>query len=285
MGEAENPEQVDDHPFDAAIALKPADTGDETYTGRTHPAYANMVGPYGGITAATLLEAVQRHPERLGVPVSLTVNYAGPVADGEFTVSARPARTNRSTQHWSLDLTQDGRVVTTATAVYAVRRDTWADTETAMPDVPAPEAAPVTPMPDYVEWAKNYEMRFVEGAVPELEGAAESGPGESPDSTTTLWVRDNPTRPLDFPALTSLCDVFYPRVFLRRGQAMPAGTVSLTIYFHADDDALAAQGSRPVLARARSNRFGHGYFDQSACLWGADGDLLATTHQLVYFKG
>lgn len=281
MGEVENPERVNrEHPFDTAIALKPADTGDSAYIGHTHPAYANMVGPYGGITAATLLEAVQRHPERLGVPVSLTVNYAGPVADGEFTVAARPARTNRSTQHWSLELTQDGQVVTTATAVYAVRRDTWADTETAMPDVPAPEATPVTPMPEYVEWAKNYEMRFLDGAVPALDGAP-----ESPDSTTTLWVRDAPLRPLDFPALTSLCDVFYPRVFLRRGQAMPAGTVSLTIYFHADDDALAAQGSSPVLARARSNRFGHGYFDQSACLWGTGGDLLATTHQLVYFKG
>ncbi|GAA1245567.1 thioesterase family protein [Prauserella halophila] len=269
-----------EHPFDVAIALKPGDTGDGGYTGQTHPAYANMVGPYGGITAATLLEAVQRHPERLGVPVSLTVNYAGPVAEGEFGITARPSRTNRSTQHWWLELTQDGRVVTTATAVYAARRDTWADTETAMPEVAAPDTAPVTPMPDHVQWAKNYEMRFLDGAVPALEGAP-----ESPDSTTTLWVRDAPDRPLDFPALASMCDVFYPRVFLRRGQAAPAGTVSLTIYFHADDDALAAQGTSPVLARARSNRFGRGYFDQSACLWGTDGELLATTHQLVYFKG
>lgn len=268
-----------DHPFDAAIALKPADPAEDTYTGQTHPAYANMVGPYGGVTAATLLEAVQLHPERLGVPVSLTVNFAGPVADGEFTVSARPSRTNRSTQHWSLVLSQDDQVVTTATAVYAARRDTWADTETAMPEVPAPDTAPLTPMPDYVEWAKNYEMRFLDGAVPSLEGAPEVS-----DSTTTLWVRDAPARRLDFPALTSLCDVFYPRVFLRRGQAVPAGTVSLTIYFHADEDALAVQGARPVLARAHSNRFGRGYFDQSACLWGSDGHLLATTHQLVYFK-
>ncbi|GAA1208772.1 acyl-CoA thioesterase [Prauserella alba] len=268
-----------EHPFDGAVALKPADTGG-VYTGETHPAYANMVGPYGGITAATLLEAVQCHPERLGVPVSLTVNYAGPVADGEFTVSARPSRTNRSTQHWSLELIQDGTVATTATAVYAARRDTWADTETTMPDVPEPEAVPVTPMPDHVEWAKNYEMRFLDGALPALEGAP-----ESPDSTTMLWVRDAPARPLDFPALASLCDVFYPRVFLRRGQAVPAGTISLTTYFHADDAVLADQGTRPVLARARSNRFGRSYFDQSACLWGVGGELLATTHQLVYFKG
>lgn len=266
------------HPFDDAIALAPRGGG--TYAGATSPAYANMVGPYGGITAATLLEGVERHPERIGTPVSLTVNYAGPVGDGEFTVTARPARTNRSTQHWSVELTQDGVVVTTATAVYARRRDTWESTEAAMPDVPPPGDVLVSAMPDYVQWAKNYEMRYLEGPVPSLEGA-----GESADSTTTLWVRDAPARPLDFPGLTSLCDVFYPRVFLRRGQAMPAGTISLTVYFHADADALAAQGDRPVLARARANRFGRGYFDQSAFLWGTDGALLATTHQLVYFKG
>ena len=105
-------------------------------------------------------------------------------------------------------------------------------------------------------------MRFVQGAIPAPET------GENPDSTTTLWVRDTPPRPLDFAALTSLCDVFFPRVFLRRGQYMPAGTVSLTIYFH-----------------ARSQHFGKGYFDQSGELWSSDGNLLATTHQLVYFKG
>jgi len=33
-----------------------------------------------------------------------------------------------------------------------------------------------------------------------------------------------------------------------------------------------------------TQRFGNGYFDQSAEIWGTDGALLATTHQLVYFK-
>jgi hypothetical protein len=37
-----------------------------------------MVGPYGGITAATLLKSVQQHPERLGEPLSLTVRWILP---------------------------------------------------------------------------------------------------------------------------------------------------------------------------------------------------------------
>ena len=41
------------HPFDQAIAL--AASADGRYSGATSPAYANMVGPFGGITAATAL--------------------------------------------------------------------------------------------------------------------------------------------------------------------------------------------------------------------------------------
>jgi hypothetical protein len=64
-----------------------------------------MVGPFGGIIAATMLNAALTHPSRLGDPVALTVNYAGPIADGG--PHRRVAmRTNRSTQHWSITMMQ-----------------------------------------------------------------------------------------------------------------------------------------------------------------------------------
>lgn len=264
------------HPFDAAVGLTPA--GDGRFTGHTSADYANMVGPFGGITAAALVRAVQLHPDRLGDPLSLTVNFAGPVAEGQFEISARPVRTNRSTQHWALELTQDGVVATTATAVFGTRRDTWSSDEITIPAVPAADSVAPDSFPDFIAWARNYEMRFVEGGIPKLESV------EHPTSTSTLWVRDTPARPLDFPALTAMSDVFFPRVFLRRGKFVPAGTVTLTVYFHADAAALAEQADAAVLGSARAQRFGKGYFDQSAELWGRDGVLLATAHQLVYFK-
>ncbi|WP_182345962.1 acyl-CoA thioesterase [Tomitella gaofuii] len=269
------------HPLDASLELAAGDDG--TCTGATSAAYANMVGPFGGNTAAVLLRAAERHPERIGEPVALTVNFAGPVADGAFTVTARPTRTNRSTQHWSIELSQDGVVATTATAVFAVRRDTWAADEAVMPQVPGPDEVPALPMPPFIKWADNYEFRWVVGGIPQPPADGEA-PVESDDSTTTMWVRDMPPRPLDFAALTGICDSFYPRAFLRRGTALPAGTVTFTVYFHADAEALARQGSEPVLATARAKAFGKGYFDQVAEIWGTDGTLLATSHQLVYFK-
>jgi hypothetical protein len=266
-----------DHPFDAAIALAPA--ADGLFDGATHPAWANMVGPFGGVTAATLLNAVCRHPQRLGEPLSLTVNFAGPIAEGPFRIAATPVRTNRSTQHWSIMLQQGDEVATTATAVFALRRDAWSSSERGAPQAPPADRVAVQAPPAFVTWPGRYEMRFVAGAWPDFDKGTPQD-----DSCTAMWVRDEPPRPLDALALTAICDVFYPRVFRRIARFAPAGTVSITTFFHADAIALAAQGARPVLAQARAQRFVSGFHDQIADVWGDDGSLLASSHQIVYYK-
>ncbi len=263
------------HVFDAAIALAP--DGDGAYTGRTHPAYANMVGPFGGTIGATLLNAIVSHPARLGEPVSLTVHYAAPIADGGFTVQARAVRTNRTTQHWLVELAQGGEIAAFATAITGLRRNTWNATDAVFPAVPpADQLAPAPALPQ-AAWTACYQMRFIDG------GPDATNDGGHP-SQTRLWMRDEPPRPLDFPSLAALCDAFFPRIFVRRKQWTPIGTVALTTYFHADQALLEAQGTRPVLGVARGLHFGKGFFDQSAEVWSADGALLATSHQVVYFK-
>lgn len=157
------------HPLDEALALTSSSPGQ--YTGQTHPGYWNMVGPFGGVTAATLLQAVMQHPQRLGDPLSLTVNYAGALVAGPFTVQATPVRTNRSTQHWTLSILQadaEGAqvVTTTATAVTAVRRDTWSAGDVPMPGVPQPADLPAIPPGFGSEWLSRYEMRPVTGTLP-----------------------------------------------------------------------------------------------------------------------
>ncbi|WP_227981603.1 acyl-CoA thioesterase [Nocardia spumae] len=272
-----NPTDIRTHPFDLATGLTAA--GEGSFRGHTSAPYSNMVGPFGGITAATALRAVLDDPRCAADPLSLTVNFAGPIAEGPFTIDTRPVRTNRSTQHWTLTLSQGQAVATTATVVCGTRRPTWSDTEISPPPAPPADSVPVADPPDFPVWMRNYEMRFVEGG-----GPLTPQPREQASSTTTLWVRDTPARPLDFPAVTALSDVFIPRVMVRTGRMVAASTVSLTVYFHADAAALAEHGAEPVLATARAQHFGRGFFDQSAHLWGADGTPLTTTHQLVYFK-
>ena len=265
------------HPFDLAVALQPQ--ADGSFLGHTSPAYANMVGPFGGITAAQALNAVLLHPQRLGDPISLTVNFAAALADGPFTVTARPARTNRSTQHWVIEMQQQGEVVLTGTAFFGLRRDTWGADEHTMPDVPAAADVPRASGAARVEWFKRYEMRFAEGAMPVQWDGADQGL-----SRTRLWLRDDPPRPLDFASLTALSDVFFPRVWRRRPVLVPIGTVSMTVYYHAEAALLQRTGSGYLLGQTQAQAFRNGYFDQTAQLWNEAGELLVSTHQVVYYK-
>ena len=130
-----------------------------------------MVGPFGGITAATALNAVMLHPALLGEPLSLTVNFCAALADGPFEASAQPVRTNRSTQHWVVAITQAGaggesETVVTASVVTAARRTTWSVDDEPMPAVRAPGEEKPYNVPSPVEWLRRYEMRPIEGAIP-----------------------------------------------------------------------------------------------------------------------
>jgi hypothetical protein len=89
---------------------------------------------------------------------------------------------------------------------------------------------------------------------------------------------------MDLPALAAMSDMFYPRVWLRRAKPVPAGTVSITTYFHADAAQLAEVGCGHLLGRAAGQQFRNGFFDQAAQLWSQTGALLATSNQIVYFK-
>jgi acyl-CoA thioesterase len=264
------------HPFDAAIEVRPQVDG--SWLGHTHPGYANTVGPFGGITAAQALNAVLRHPQRLGDPISLTVNFCAPVADGPFVVQVRPARTNRSTQHWVIEFQQGGQAVLTATAVTAVRRETWSMDEEPMPACAPPHEVPLSAVLPPLEFFQRYESRNIMGGFP----AVWDGSGDS--SLSRLWVRDQPPRPLDFAALAALADISFPRVFIRRATYVPVGTVSMTVYFHANAGQLADTGSGYLLCQARAQAFRNGFSDQSSQLWNEAGVLLVTTHQIVYYK-
>ena len=119
-----------------------------------------------------------------------------------------------------------------------------------------------------------YDMRYVRGELMQ----------ENADSVSYCWIRDAPARQLDFPALSSICDTFFPRLFLRRPRLVPVATVSLNIYFHVDHALIQAQKCDPVLAVARGQIISGGYFDQEGQVWGAGDRLLATTQQIVWFR-
>ncbi|BAO30129.1 acyl-CoA thioesterase [Sulfuritalea hydrogenivorans] len=262
------------HPFDAAIALAAATPNRRL--GRTSADYWNMVSPYGGITAAVMMQAMLDHPDRRGTPLAFTINYLAPIDAGDFVIETELVRSNRSSQHWAIRLLQGepGRVLAQVIAICAVRRETWSHVEATRPEVPPADACAVAPPRNATGFLQRYEFRIVRGKP----FAANE------DSLSHVWVADNPPRPLDFASLTALCDSFLPRIFLRRPEFVPIGTVSINIYFHAGEEALIRQGAAPLLAVAQAQAFSDGHFDHHGHVWSTDGELLATTQQLVWYK-
>jgi len=266
------------HPLDNATALERL--GAERLIGRTSPHYANVGGPFGGFTAAVLLRAVMEDERRQGTPVALTVNYCAAIAEGEFEISSRERRTGKSTQHWSLELTQGDRVGATASVVCGARRPVWSHRPATPPEIPPFEALRPFDTAGRVGWLNAYEFRFAEGAF----DFTPRDPNVLRSPRSLLWMRDRPERPLDYVSLAALSDAFIIRAFVVRGVFVPVGTVTMTTFFHADEAALAEQGPQPLLGLADAQIFSGGFADQTAQLWGTNGSLLATSTQIVWYK-
>jgi acyl-CoA thioesterase len=267
------------HVFDSATRVT---AGDSRWTGHTSDDYWAFIGPFGGITAATILRALMDHPERAGDPLSLTVNYCAPIAQGAFDLDVRLIKANRSTQHWSVELTQGGGdVAAFATAVFAVRRPSWSHTPNPCPDATPFEQTRLYPKSNLaMSWVRQYDFRFVEGE-PQFTGVPYT---EIKSAYSRMWIGDRIPRKIDALSLLSMSDAFFGRIFHTRGELVPFGTVSLTTYFHADSEDLATEDISHVLAVADNNIYHKSYGDQTGELWSPGGRLLATTHQIAYFK-
>jgi acyl-CoA thioesterase len=265
------------HVFDQATRVT---AGDSRWQGQTSEDYWAFVGPFGGATAATILRALIDHPERKGDPLSLTVNYCAPIAQGAFDLDVRLVKANRSSQHWCVELSQGGgEVATLATAVFAERRPSWSHQQAEFPQSRPFEQ--IMPYPKIAaSWANQYDFRFVEG-YPDFGGSKKEVPA---NAFSKLWISDRVPRKIDALSLMSMSDAFFGRVFHARRELVPFGTVSLTTYFHVDADDLAREDISRVLAVADAKIFHKSYGDQNGELWSPNGRLLATTTQIAYFK-
>ena len=265
------------HVFDDATRIV---TGDSSWQGNAGEDYFAFVGQFGGATAATILRALIQHPERSGDPLALTVNFCAPVVQGEFDLDIRLVKANRSSQHWSVEMTQDkAGVVTLATAVFAERRPSWSHQP-----APFPQATVFEQTLPYAKialpWVKQYDFRFVEGE-PRIGSSTKTIPSSA---FSKLWIGDRTPRKIDALSLMSMSDAFFGRVFHARNELVPLGTVSLTTYFHTSTEDLAAEDITRVLATADAKIFHKSYGDQNGELWSPKGRLLATTTQITYFK-
>lgn len=265
------------HPLDAATKLE---TSGEKISGATSDAYWNFTGPFGGATAATLLKAAMDHPARQNLPLAMTINYCAPVAKGAFDILVSEKRTNRSTQHFAVEMKQGEDTIITSTLVFAARPEGFLHTSGDMPKVQLPEEIDPPKAKAPLAWIDRFDMRFVSG-FPVMRKDETMPLGSA---RTEVWMRDEPRRKLDFVALMNMSDAFFARPFHVLGRLIQVGTVSMTTYFHCDEADLAEVGEDYVLGIADASIFAKGYADQSAWLWSRNGKLLATSQQILYFR-
>lgn len=99
-----------------------------------------------------------------------------------------------------------------------------------------------------------------------------------------MWVRDVSGRPVDHLLLAYFADQYAPRSFFWGEGPRPSATISLSVYFHATDDEIAAVGDDYILNEATGTRAEYSTSGQQARLWSRGGALLATTEQLCWYR-
>ena len=253
-------------PRPSTFSTTPRGSPPATAAGRgdTSDDYWAFVGPFGGATAATILRALIDHPQRAGDPLALTVNYCAPIAQGAFDLDVRLVKANRSTQHWCVEMTQGGgEVATLATAVFAERRPSWSHQQAQFPQATPFEQT--LPYPKIAGRPGSSSMIFASSRANRIS-AARLKP-RRPAPISKLWIGDRVPRKIDMLSLMSMSDAFFGRIFHARRELVPFGTVSLTTYFHADAEDLAAEDITRVLAVADAKIFHKSYGDQNGELW------------------
>ena len=245
--------------------------GDGRWLAHADPAHQSITGMFGGWTAGVLLGAVSQSAEGSARPSAMTVNYLGPIPPGDdVVVSAEHLGGGRSIDHWRAEVKADGAVLATGLVALANRRASEPHQQLRMPE--APDPAPL-------ERIFAPSPQGLQSDIRQISGELDSG-----DTRSLIWVRDASGRPLDHLQLAYLADQYAPRSFYWGGDPGPSATISMSVYFHATDDELAAVGDDYILNEATGTRGEHSTSGQQARLWSRDGTLLATTEQLCWYR-
>jgi acyl-CoA thioesterase len=259
--------------FDEATALTPSENGSSV--ARADKRFWMQVGPFGGWTAGVALRAMTETARFDGVPVSLTVDYLGPIGEGEFTLRSTLVKQNKSSAFWRVEGGTGAEPALAATALFARRRETSNYLEITMPEVPSPASVP--PLETFglgPTWVRSFEMRHAFG-MPMSGGAS---------SRSLVWTRLKDDRPLDFFRVACYCDASIARQFYRTRAIAPVATVTMTSHFHCEPADLEQVGNGYILIDSIGQIAHRGYSDQVSKLWSEEGRLLATSEQMVWFN-
>jgi hypothetical protein len=258
---------------------------DITWRSPTELGYGTFIGAFGGWTcAAGVLAATELVSAIAGDvrdPLALTINFTGPVREGFVAVEPVITASTKSTTHvsvmaWHETATEVRSTAPSATMsmVFAKRREGDRIDAVAMPEAAAPDSVPRARFSnDKVSWPAQYDQRMVLGQPFQ----------PNPAMRSLTWTRNADMGVLSFARLAAMADASLPRIFFHYPAVSPISTVTMTVQFHCDAAELAGVGNDFVLIEATAQAARHGHFDQHVRIFSKDGQLLATSTQLVWF--
>lgn len=256
-----------------ALSLEAKASGE--WSARADPRYEAGTGMFGGFTAALLLQAVLADERCSGAPSALTLHYLKRIVPGSaVTLRTQLVGGSRSLQFWQAELrvSGDDQPSALATALVSEPRESDGFTELSMPDAPDPSTLPLVYPPSTF------------GQRTPVHPVGASALFDQASSRTLGWVRELSGRAVDHVQLAYLSDSYAPRIYLKSQGPRPSSTTTMSIYFFATREQLAAVGDDYVLIDAVGTRAEQGTIGSQARLWSRSGVLLATTEQLCRFK-
>jgi acyl-CoA thioesterase len=257
--------------IEESLTLRP--DGDGRWLAHADPEHESITGMFGGWTAAVLLRAIQQASDVAGSPSAMAVSYIGSIPPGgDVAVTVDHLGGGRSIDHWRAEARSAGELNVLATALVSLtnRRPSQPNLQLHMPE--AADPAGQERIYSLGPQGKQCDIRAVSGAF---------GSG---DTTSLIWVRDASGHPLDHALLAYYADQYAPRSFYWGDGPGRSATISMSVYFHATEDEIAAVGDDYVLNEATGTRGVHSTSGQQANLWSRAGTLLITTEQLCWYR-
>ncbi|HYD74227.1 MAG TPA: thioesterase family protein [Candidatus Binatia bacterium] len=248
-------------------------TGEGSWRAFADPRNEANTGMFGGWTAALLMKSVLSDARAQGEPSAITISYVNRVSPGrELNVRASPIGGGRSVMTWRAEVLResDDALLASASVLITNRRDTDGFTEWKTPSAPIPEELPMVHPP--ATFGQHVDMRM------------NKAPFGNSDSHSVQWIRERTGHAVDHVLLAYLADCYPPRILYRGSAPRPSSTLTMSVYFYASAEELAAVGDDFMLSEAVGTRAEQSIVGSQLRLWSRSGALLTTSEQLCWFK-
>ena len=273
-----DPESALDEPAPAAAPAPLFDLAEVAagrFQTRTDPRFWNQIGPFGGWLAGVAMAAMRCGLAPYWQVRAVTVNYLGPLPEGELQVCVTNLRQQRTVLGLRAELSTAGELqpAVTAEAVFGLPREAPPGRGLACPALPDPGSLErfhgLDPLAAFV---RAFDYRVAWGVPFEQSPQPESG-GWLRLARPAAWAPE---------VLLMLADAWFPPGWASLRGPQPVSTLSMQVVFHDAGDSALPPPDAFVAARHRMEAVGGGYAHERGELWWPDGRLALQAQQLTW---